>query len=77
MRLSKDAKQIRYFVTESGLKQGERLVPTLFKMAMKYIILNILVELNDALLHEPPQIVLHMDDINMLARLKENAKEAL
>lgn len=34
-------------------------------------------ELNDALLHEAPQIVLYMDDINMLPQSKESAMEAL
>ena len=63
------------FNVTRGLKQGDGLAPTLFNLALEYVIRKLSIDRNSTLEHKMVQIVGYADDINIMARSQGRAKE--
>lgn len=63
------------FSVTRGLKQGDGLAPTLFNIALEYVIRKLSVQGNTTLENKMVQLVGYADDINIMARSNARAKE--
>ena len=69
-----------------GIKEGTGLAPTLFNIALEYVIRQLSVQTTSTIFHKSVQLIGYADDINIMGRtkraisnvsgeLKEKAKE--
>ena len=63
------------FVINRGLKQGDGLAPTLFNLALEYVIRKLSVGRNNVLTNKSVQLAAYADDINIMCRTKNAAEE--
>jgi len=74
------------FKVGTGLKQGARLAPNLFNIALEYIVRQLSVQTTSTIFHKSVQLIGYADIINIMSRtktaisdvygeLKERAKE--
>jgi hypothetical protein len=64
------------FNVGTGLKQGDGLVPSLFNIALEYVIRQLSVQTTLTIFHKPVQIIGYADDINIMGRTKRAIGEA-
>lgn len=64
------------FTITKGLKQGDGLAPTLFNIALYYVIRKMSVSGSGTLLNKTTQIAAYADDINIMSRTLPAVKEA-
>lgn len=65
------------FPTQCGLKQGDGLAPLLFNLALEHTIRQIPIDTKGTLFFKSTQLVAFADDINILSRSAQRAKETL
>jgi hypothetical protein len=63
------------FKIEQGLKQGDGLAPTIFNLAVEYVIRKLPVDANGSLKFKMGQIVGYPDDICLLGRSLRSVKD--
>ena len=65
------------FETRTGLKQGDGLAPTLFNLALEYVIRAMNMDSSGTLLIKSTQLVAYADDINIMSRRLGDAESLL
>jgi len=58
------------FKVGTGLKQGDRLAPNLFNIALEYVIRQLSVQTTSTIFHKSVQFIGYADDINIMGRTK-------
>ena len=58
------------FKIGTGLKQGDGLAPTLFNIALEYVIRQSSVQTTSTIFHKSVQLIGYADDINIMSRTK-------
>jgi hypothetical protein len=63
------------FKITTGLKQGDGLAPSLFNIALKYVIRKLSVQTTSTIFHKSIQLIGYADDINIMGRMKRAISE--
>jgi len=58
------------FKVGTGLKQGVRLAPSLFNIALEYVVRQLSVQTTSTVLHKSVQLIGYADDTNIMGRTK-------
>jgi hypothetical protein len=61
--------------TEKGLKQGDKLAPLLFNLALEFILRRLSIGLEGTIEYKSTQILAHADDIAIISRSVSDATE--
>ena len=58
------------FQVGTGLRQGDRMAPSLFNIALEYVIRKLSVQTTSTVFHKSVQLIGYADDINIMGRTK-------
>jgi hypothetical protein len=58
------------FQVGTGLKQGDGLAPSLFNIALEYVIRKLSVHITSTIFHKTVQLIGYADDVNTMGRTK-------
>jgi len=65
------------FKVGTGLKQGVGLAPSLFNIALEYVVRQLSVQTTSTILHKSVQLIGYADDTNIMVRTKRAISDVL
>ena len=63
------------FRVGTGLRQEDRLAPSLFNIALEYIMRQLSVQTTSTIFHKSEQLIGYADDINIMDRIKRDTSD--